>query len=560
VSELLPSDVKITHRARAPEHDPKLGIDVNPPTRREASHRLVALGDSLTMGFQSGAITRADLSYPAMIARELGCYDSFRHPNFLEFGGLGMPIEYLVRQLEGHRRAGRREAGVSVDDLGFLESVLSQVKDHWDRGPADIEISAGGGIMHNLGVAGFDIEDLMSTTAATVLAEMRPWRPDRLLPRVENAGALMALYTLQSARDPRTGRPLSPVGAAAALGRDGGIETMIVLIGSNNALGTVIDLTIRWSEEGRYTGPDRRMYNLWRPSHFEHAFGMLAQQVRAVNAAHVIWGTVPHVTVAPLARGVGNRKPCSRFYQYYVRPWVADGDVEAIDLRLTARDARIIDSVIDQYNGTIVEAVRQARCQGRDWLLLDTAALMDSLASRRYLAFKGDDQCRPEGIRPEGFRPYNLPPELAALDPPPNSQFFASGPGGLTNGGLFSLDGVHPTTIGYSIVAQEFIKVMEVAGVEFRAPDGAPRVGPIVIDFENVVREDSLISNAPRSVTSILGELGRVDPIIELANRLMGSPPASIWARLIQTGRALLHRGRRVPSGSPRGTLRAERL
>ncbi|MGK7877493.1 MAG: hypothetical protein AB4426_30585 [Xenococcaceae cyanobacterium] len=33
------------------------------------SVKLVAIGDSLTQGFQSGSISKTDLSYPAMIAR-----------------------------------------------------------------------------------------------------------------------------------------------------------------------------------------------------------------------------------------------------------------------------------------------------------------------------------------------------------------------------------------------------------------------------------------------------------------------------------------------------------
>ena len=35
--------------------------------------------------------------------------------------------------------------------------------------------------------------------------------------------------------------------AAAALGADGGIETLIVFLGANNALGAVTDLRVAWS-------------------------------------------------------------------------------------------------------------------------------------------------------------------------------------------------------------------------------------------------------------------------------------------------------------------------
>ena len=36
------------------------------------SIKLVAIGDSLTQGFQSGPILNTEWSYPAMIARSLG--------------------------------------------------------------------------------------------------------------------------------------------------------------------------------------------------------------------------------------------------------------------------------------------------------------------------------------------------------------------------------------------------------------------------------------------------------------------------------------------------------
>ena len=47
-------------------------------------------------------------------------------------------------------------------------------------------------------------------------------------------------------------------------------------------------------------------------------------------------------------------------------------------------------------------------------------------------------------------------------------------------GGLFSLDGVHPTTVGYGLIAQEMIDIMVRAGVTFYQPDGkTPRIGPV---------------------------------------------------------------------------------
>src|SRR5207342_648545 len=110
-----------------------------------------------------------------------------------------------------------------------------------------------------------------------------------------------------------------------------------------------------------------------------------------------------------------------------------------------------------------------------DWYLFDMGSILDRLATRRYI--------ESPWARPPWWTPYELPPSLRALDPVPSTRFFRSGPDGRTDGGLFSLDGVHPTTIGYGILAQEFIKVMRRAGVEFRRPDGSVRSDPVTVDF-----------------------------------------------------------------------------
>ena len=51
----------------------------------------------------------------------------------------------------------------------------------------------------------------------------------------------------------------------------------------------------------------------------------LIAEVRKLKARHVIWSTVPHVTIAPIARGLGGKvAPGSRYFPFYARPWVED--------------------------------------------------------------------------------------------------------------------------------------------------------------------------------------------------------------------------------------------
>ena len=59
--------------------------------------KLVAIGDSLTQGVQSGAVFRPDVSYPVLIARAMGLdvSEDFRAPRIPGYG-LPLNIEWLL--------------------------------------------------------------------------------------------------------------------------------------------------------------------------------------------------------------------------------------------------------------------------------------------------------------------------------------------------------------------------------------------------------------------------------------------------------------------------------
>lgn len=502
-----PDEVIIRLEARPPATDPTLGISLPQPDQ-QAAHRLVVLGDSLSHGFQSFAIFNTDLSYPAIIARELGWYDQFRRPEYQAFGGLPLNLEYLARELE--LKYGAEIAWWKLASAGFtVHHLLDQIRVYWEQGPGS-HIPRANGIMHNLAVSGFDINDLMTCTADTERKVMQVPQDSLLHPLVQNAGQLMALYVLDSARDRATGQALTPVQAARAHGEDGGIETLIIFIGANNALRTVTNFEVKWSGDG-YDDPQRKgNYNVWRPGHFRTELARLQAQIREVRAQHVIWCTVPHVTIVPMAHGVGAKmRPGSRYFPYYTRPWIDDAHFNpAVDPHLTGSQARAVDSAIDMYNDDITALVRRARQDGLDWLLLDVAGLLDRMAARRYIL--------DPAARPAWWTPYPLPAQIAALTPVPDSCYLISGPQGRTQGGFFSLDGVHPTTITYAMLAQEFINIMQAAGVKFRCTDGsAMHTALPQIDFDWVISRDTLISDPLKSLTCDLKFLDWANELVD---------------------------------------------
>jgi hypothetical protein len=380
-------------------------------------------------------------------------------------------------------------------------------------------------INHNLAVYGWDLCNTLLRNADICKKEIddHPPKDDFLQQIVENANDRTALRVLNSARE--NGKALTPLQAATALGKEGttetgtgdGIETLIVLIGANNALGSILTFKVNWSGDAYEDMKLNDQYTVWRPTHFKAELDKIVEEVKQIKARHVIFGTVPHVTIAPYARGVGGKLAAgSRYFPYYTLPWIGD---DIFDPKkhpsITGQEARAIDSAIDQYNDAIADVVREGRTAGKDWYLFETAGLLDRLASRRYM--------EDPSARPSWWTPYPLPSALQALSPVPTSQFFMSEPKGRTQGGIFSLDGIHPTTIGYGIMAQELIKIMQLAGVQFYQDNGQPRKGEIKIDFDRLIKLDTLISNPPRNVSSVFKLIEWFDRNFNLMSGLLKS-------------------------------------
>lgn len=505
-----PEDVarRAAQPPRVPEFDSTLGIAVARTGRGTPRHRLVAIGDSLLQGFQSGAIYRPEVSVPAIVAHELGT--EFRHPRFGGPGGLPLNIELLLRRLE--ERHGRTLEPWEVPSALFTaRAFMDEVEDFWERGPgAQPPVVAG--YQHNLACFGWDLRDALERTAAHSEAAIRRPRDNLLAQIVENNGDRAALHVYPRWDEPQRHMTLFDVarelGADRDTDTDSGIETLVVFLGANNALRAVTELRVTWSGDNFRDLDAKREYTVWRPEHFDAEFAEIVAGLRTIAARHVVLCTVPQVTIAPIARGLGPKNG-SRYFSHYARPWVVERRFSAArDAHITGSQARAVDAAIDLYNSTITDAVAAARRDGLDWHLLDVAGILDRLAARRYV----DDL----DARPSWWEPYSLPPMLAELDPVPDTRFLtANGRGGRAAGGLFSLDGVHPTTVGYGVLAQEIVDVMVRAGVEFPDRNGTTR-GRVDVDFARLLRLDTLVNNPPQNIDSTLGVLGWADEVLDL--------------------------------------------
>lgn len=480
-----PDDVVLRWTSPIPIPADRADLDVRPGELRDApgefAHRFVTVGDSLTQGFKSLAIAEPWLSWPMIVAHALGLRanyaptDDIADPEFTfasfdqpsKAPGLPLNLEALLRAVDA------AVGGRSLDFHGpamaaAIGSAASTVADYWQHGEGAAPVPPRRSFHHNLSVWGFDLRDALDKSPDVCRAVMDAQHAhEHLLPsllhRLEQhvRNEFLTSYPMQRTALRVLAGPepnATQIDAAEWFGANGGIETLVVALGANNALGIVQSMQLRWTKDPEYQDVrEKDAFDIWAPSHFEHEYSALLERIKRVRAKHVILATVPHVTIVPLLRGVGEKPYYSRYFARYTRPWISDAAFDAsVHPCLTSDEARTVDAAIDQYNYVIKRAVRDAREQGCDFYLLDMCGLFDLLAYRRYLASPG--------AQPDWFEPYELPPALRALTPRPDTRFLGTDIKGRSAGGLIALDGVHPTTIGYGILAQEVVDIMHEIG------------------------------------------------------------------------------------------------
>jgi len=452
---------------------------------RRREHRLVTVGDSLTLGFNNGCIYRTDLNYPSMLVRAMGDDIKFSQPSFTAQGGIPLNLEILIRGLSDiyGNQVGWRNY---LSALRYLYSTTRRIKRYWDGGYVPLHKDHGLPY-HNQSVWGFTVSDSWKMTEEIANDYIETHPPEFDFSDLLHGNAMYT--TARCVLNPTFGRKFddfSMLDNAQYLSDNGGIENLIVYLGGNNVIGAITRMELKYSEKNTLGNlPFNRKYSITRPEHFEILYRKLAERVKKLKARRVFTATIPYVTIPPASRGINIGEPHKDgYFDYYTRFWVWD---QAFDPELhphiTREQARELDQVVDGYNEVIRTVAKK-----NGWVVVPLNANINQLAQRR---------------KPDSYQ-IDYPVEfIDALRRNPKTSYLVLGKnrsainsdyirlddqtGKLTAGGIFSLDGLHPTTIGYGLIAHWFKEHMQEHGVRFEHN----------LDWDFIVGSDTLITDPP---------------------------------------------------------------
>lgn len=476
--------------------------------------KLFTIGDSISQGFMSGAAARTDLSYSTIIAEILGD-KKYKYPAW-EKGGLPLNIELVFRKLE--KRLGTNISGLIEWPiaLGLINNYLDEVEDYYERGDGNLTNSIEKNFYNNVAVRGFDVSNAWQITPSLCkqIVDKSKKNDDKFFGMV-NESLLRTAYKVLGSGG--LANDFSQLDWFKHHNTTEGVDNLILWLGANNALGTVTSLKIKQTsndgtlfnggvENVSYETRLRENWNLWHPEDFRKEYEYLVDKVVSIledkpGNCKVFVATIPLVTICPLIKAVGeqndrenititewnvdtnNPAPMSvselkdgeeivySYGKYY--PYFAFSDnFEINDPHLNRSDALHIDNCIRKYNRIIQETICKAngKLKNRVFYMVDISKALSSMAAKR-----------------NNFNPtYKFPEYFDYIHPKIDTRYYGTTRNReIKAGGLFSLDGVHPTAIGQGLIAYEFLKVMKVAGSFNGDPEKA-------IDWSKIFQNDQL--------------------------------------------------------------------
>lgn len=490
--------------------------------------RLFTIGDSISQGFRSGGTAFSENAYSTYLAKALDIRDYRR---------LQWPTTKLKIDLEGMARLLQEKFGNDISTLewlpilGTISCFQNQSEEFYERGEGS-HTKAMPGYSHdftdNCAVEGMRVADAWEVTPKLcrdrIEADKDTSKDNFGVPIASSSFYRAALKVLNPRLQPQY-EEYSALSWLEHVAQSEGVDNTIIFLGANNALGTIFkvkfdpkDLTPgeaktfgsrkgAMAEDGKYT--------LWHPRAFEHDYSLLLSKVQEamINNKTTDWkvylGTVPLVTIAAMLEGFGEARLVDdprerlgratrqfRYYQYYKYYGVSEATARQTGKIMTFRDALFIDKIIIQFNKLIAKLADEmnAKIGRKAFVVVDISKALTDMAWKRN----------------SGMPSYEYPEELQWLYPPINTKYYGTNSDGdIVNGGIFSLDGIHPTVIGQGIIAHEFLKAMKDNG---SAPASA------ALNWDAIIRDDELRSKPLSIVDSMINKWQAIDFLVNIVS------------------------------------------
>jgi len=463
----------------------------------------------MSQGTMSAAIARGNLAYHRLLEQVL-CKDGKPTPYpFFQLPGLRINLEYVLKDLE--KKSGSDN---NIDNpvewyksIRHINKLLNKEEEYYERGIGRLGRKRQPKVkgFKNLSIDGFKVAESWKVNPK-LCREIVTESPDANRnskwstanhPYYRNAYYVLNPTGVQKYEE------FSQIDWLKHYAESEGIENVVLMLGANNALGTILHLDVKQSEvidgelphEADHEVREYHKWNLWHPDHFHAEYEAFLEKVSEAlknnkcEKCNVFVGNVPHVTIAPLAKGFGPVTPDQNgrlYYKYYGYFFFDEELAKTTDIQLNLMEARFIDSCIDKFN----ESISSRIANKKGYHLVDLNKTLSDLAWKRN----------------GGNPPYEMPEFLKFKYPPINTKYYhASKDGRFRQGGIFSLDGVHPSAIGQGIMAREILKVMKKAKVKNHQNKIVDSERDL--DWQEIWDNDSLIQDPVR----LMHELYKLD-------------------------------------------------
>lgn len=443
---------------------------------------LVAIGDSLTMGFQHGAICETRFSYPSLLAHALGLQD-FETVNFLEQAGLPLNMEVLLRGIEEEfgTELGWKDA---VALSNHIISTLNRIKNYWEENSYPYKKQPNHFIPSlNQSIFSVTVSDAMRVTDSKCESYLKSSEFGRfelsLVP--ENAFYLAARRVLNPHQQSQFS-DCSLLENVEWFSTNGGIEHCIVFLGANNLIGAITDLAfIEADAQDVNKMPYERKSTVYSPELFRKEYQALAKRISNMSIQFCYTSTIPDLTKVPLLQQI----EVSTGEFVYTHVWVRKEDFDLeIHPWISEKDLNQVHQYLEEYNKIIKETAKEY-----NWKVLDLYTLVKQLDDQDFRSVPASAVRAIRNnvdtkylIRDNGMLKMNT--NYPEIDPKS---------GKLKQGGIFSLDGIHPSTFAYGLIASGFMQLMIENGTKFKQG----------FDWNKIVSEDGLLGNPPALVNEL---------------------------------------------------------